>query len=202
MAKTIGSVIALMNALGLFSGPSWTAWPAVLKAIFALPMSEADLDIYRRVTGRTTAPTKPFREVWLIVGRRGGKSFVTSLIAVFLTTCRRYKLSPGEVGTFMVLAADRKQARVIKGYVAGMLRACGALSALVASETSEQIDLKNGLRIEIATASFRSLRGYIFLRPRSCSRPLNAEIVERCNSLEGKQTDRTLCGVCVVVIYD
>ena len=60
-----GTIVALMKASGLFLGASWDAWRAVLRAIFALPMSAADLDVYRRVTGRTTAPTQPFREVWL-----------------------------------------------------------------------------------------------------------------------------------------
>jgi hypothetical protein len=159
-SRPIGSILALMAALKLFQAPSWNAWRAVLKAIYALPMSPADLALYQRVTDRTTAPTQPFREVWLIVGRRGGKSFITALVAVYQTTCRTFTLSAGETGVFMIIAADRRQARVIKGYIAGMLKTIGALESLLASETAETITLRNGLHIEIVTASFRTLRGY------------------------------------------
>src|SRR3954470_6629076 len=155
----IGSIVALMNASGLFAGASWDAWRAILRAIFGLPMPAADLAIYRRLTGRTAAPTQPFREVWLIIGRRGGKSIITALIVVYQTTCRMFKLAPGEIGVFAVIAADRRQARVIKSYVAGMLRTIGALESQVETETVETIVLKNGLRIEITTASYRTIRG-------------------------------------------
>jgi hypothetical protein len=158
--KVIGSTLALMKALGMFQGASWDAWRVVLKAIYALPMSDVELKAYRRLTGRLAPPSQPFREVWLIVGRRGGKSFITALVTVYQVCCRRFTLAPGETGVFMVIAADRKQARVIKGYVGAMLRTLGALAEMVSNETAEQIELKNGLRIEITTASFRTLRGY------------------------------------------
>lgn len=165
MAKTLtksasGTVLALMKALGLFKGASWATWGVVLRAIFGLPMSEADLAVYRTLTGRETAPTAPFREVWLICGRRAGKSIVTALIAVYATTCRSYKRMAGELLVFMVIAANRKQARVIKSYIAGMLRVIGSLEELIEDETQDAIVLTNGIRIEITTASFRTIRGY------------------------------------------
>lgn len=161
MRRAKGTILALMSALGLFSGPSWDAWRVVLKAIFALPMSDADLSVYRALTERTAAPLQPFREVWLIVGRRGGKSIITALIAVFQVTCKTFRLAPGETGVFMCFAADRRQARVIKNYVSAMLQAVGQLAETpVETETAETITLTNGLRIEITTANFRTLRGY------------------------------------------
>lgn len=83
----------------------------MLKAIYALPMSEADIAVFQQLTGRQTPPTTPVREVWFLLGRRAGKSIMTALIAVYQTTCRTYKLAPGEVGTFMVFATDRRQGR-------------------------------------------------------------------------------------------
>ena len=71
-----------------------------------------------------------------------------------------YRLAPGEVGVFMVIAADRKQARVIKRYIAGLLRAVSVLKVLIDHETADAIRLTNGLVIEILACSFRSLRGY------------------------------------------
>ena len=48
------------------------------------------------------------------------------MIAVFLAAFRDWRpyLGPGEVGTIMVICADRKQARVIMRYCLGLLKAC------------------------------------------------------------------------------
>jgi hypothetical protein len=58
----MGSILALMKALGLFQAATCDAWRVVLKAIFALSMSDAELGIYRHLTGRQTAPGRPFHE--------------------------------------------------------------------------------------------------------------------------------------------
>src|SRR2546426_9292448 len=93
-------------------GVSWAAWRACLKAIFGLPMTPAELAIFQACTGRTTAPTEQAREAWLAIGRRGGKSRIAALIAVFLAVFRDYSriLAPGERGTVAIIAADRRQA--------------------------------------------------------------------------------------------
>jgi hypothetical protein len=67
-----------------FSGKTWDAWFVFLAALFALPMDEQQLATYIKHTGRTTPPTNPHHEAWLVIGRRGGKSFVLATIAVFL----------------------------------------------------------------------------------------------------------------------
>ena len=147
-----------------FKGASWTAWRAFLRALFALPLSEPEAAIYGACSGRTEAPAAPFTEAALIVGRRGGKSRVLALIAVFLATLRQYDeyLAPGEVATVAVLAANRAQARSIFRYVAGLLKAVPLLAPLIANETDEAIELSNQVVIEINTASFRTTRGYSF----------------------------------------
>ena len=61
MRKAVGSILALMKALGLFSGSSWDAWRVVLKGVFCLPMSEAELAVYRRLTERQQPPALPCR---------------------------------------------------------------------------------------------------------------------------------------------
>jgi hypothetical protein len=64
-------------------------------------------------------------------------------VAVFLACFRDYQavLGPGEVGTVMLLAADRKQARTLMRYIVGMLDAVPMLAALVAARTAESITL-------------------------------------------------------------
>ena len=62
---------------------------------------DAALATYRACTARSSAPTAPFTEAALCVGRRGGKSRILALIAVYLATFRDYRphLAPGECAT-------------------------------------------------------------------------------------------------------
>jgi hypothetical protein len=141
---------------------SWSAWLAFLRAVFALPMSAGDLAAFTRHTGRSSAPAVQAREAWLVVGRRGGKSRVSALVAVFLAAFRDYGsvLAPGERGVVMCLAQDRRQAAVILRYVRGMLEASKLLAGMVTRETKDGVDLSNGVSIEVHTANFRHVRGY------------------------------------------
>ena len=143
---------------------TWAAWRAFLAALFALPMTEAEQAIYRQHTGRDAVPDAAQEEAWLIIGRRGGKSFVMALIAVFLACFKEYRqhLQPGERATVMVIAADRRQARTIIRYISGLLHNVAMLKAMVERETTESFDLSNQVTIEVGTASFRTTRGYTF----------------------------------------
>ena len=107
-------------------------------------------------------PEEPATEAWMVVGRRGGKNFILALIAVYLAAFRDWRphLAPGEWGTVMVIASDRRQARVTMRYVKGLLENVPMLARLVVRETAESIDLANQITIEVHTASFRSVRGY------------------------------------------
>jgi hypothetical protein len=98
----------------------------------------------------------------LIVGRRGGKSIVAALVAVFLAISREFDkhLSPGEVCTLMVIAADRRQARTVLRYINGFLDNVEILSEMIESRTKETITLTNRVCIEVHTASFRAISGY------------------------------------------
>jgi hypothetical protein len=141
---------------------SWSAWRAFLCALFALPMSDAELETYKACTGRATAPIAQAREAWLCVGRRGGKSLSLAALAVFVgcfSDFRQYAV-PGERLVIPVLAADRHQAKVILGYVRAMLTTIPMLKKTLVREVAESFELSNGLTIEITTASFRTARGF------------------------------------------
>ena len=149
----------------LFAATSWRPWKAYLAALFALPFpSDETLAWYRAHTGREEWPGVAFKESALVIGRRGGKSRVLALIAVFLACFRDYSqcLAPGEVATIAIVAADRRQARSIFRFVSGMLQAVDMLAGLVTDETAETISLSNNVVIEIVTASFRVTRGYTY----------------------------------------
>jgi hypothetical protein len=141
---------------------TWAAWRTFLAALFGLPMTGDQLEFYRERTGRADVPAGEVAEAWLICGRRAGKSFVLALVAVYLATFRKYDqyLQPGERGTVIVIAADRRQARTIMRYVRGLLTRIPMLALMIERETAESFDLTNSVSIEIGTASFRSSRGY------------------------------------------
>ena len=146
----------------LFRGDSWGAWSAFLAALFGLEMDAATLELFGHHTGRISAPLTAFTEAALIVGRRGGKSRILALIAVYLAVFRDYRdrLAPGEAPTVAVIAADRKQARSVMRFMLGMFNAVSLLRPMLAAQTAESLTLTNGVVIEIHTASFRVTRGY------------------------------------------
>jgi hypothetical protein len=74
-----------------FRGATWNAWRAFLAALFGLAMSDEQLALYREATGRSAPPSTPLNEAWLVIGRRGGKSFVLAVIAVFLACFRDWR---------------------------------------------------------------------------------------------------------------
>jgi hypothetical protein len=148
---------------GWFKHPqTWAPWRTFLSVLFGLPMNAADLALYRQCTGREHPPAGGFTEAWLVIGRRGGKSFVLALIACFLAVFRDWRpyLSPGEVGTIKIISVDRRQARVIHKYCRALLTKVPAFASLIARDTDDEIVLNNSITIEVQTASFRSTRGY------------------------------------------
>lgn len=140
----------------------WRSWEVFLSAVFGLPIAEGEeLELYRRCTGRERPPTAPLQEAFCVSGRRSGKSRMAALAAVYQAAFRDWSrvLGPGERGKALIVATDRAQAKVIHGYVAGLLHSNPALRRLIVSEAKESIELRTGVDIEIAAASYRGIRG-------------------------------------------
>ena len=152
----------LFGSLPAFASlDTWGTWLTWLKAAFALPMDEGELAIYRQCTGRTDPPSVPPREIFMVSGRRSGKSFISSLVATYLACFSNYAkhLNASERAVILVLARDRDQGRVCFAYIAGIIREIAPLAALVVSERADEIELSNGTVIMVKTSDFRSVRG-------------------------------------------
>ena len=96
-----------------------------------------------------------------MVGRRGGKSFVSALTAVYVGCFSSFKqyLTAGEKAVILVLARDRDQAKVVFSYIAGILRAIDPLYQMVVVERADEIELDNGVTIMVKTSDYRAIRG-------------------------------------------
>lgn len=127
----------------------------------AVPPGSTVQEIYERCTGRTVWPTIQAKLVSLIVGRRGGKSYITAVIGIYLACCRRYRLKLGTKGMVMILARDKEQAGVIRGYILAFLKAVPELAEMFADDpTLKLIELSNGITIEVRAAGEAGTRGY------------------------------------------
>jgi hypothetical protein len=87
MRKALGTIVTLATRIlaSVFAAASWRTWLVLLKATFALSLTDRELETFTRLTNRTRPPATPVREAWFIIGRRAGKSMIAALIVVFLT---------------------------------------------------------------------------------------------------------------------
>src|ERR1700719_4501943 len=86
-----------------FTGDSWSTWRSILRAAEGLPLTDDQHQDFCRVAEREP-PARRVRELWAIVGRRGGKDSIASAIATVaaLNDYRPY-LRPGERAVVMSL---------------------------------------------------------------------------------------------------
>jgi Terminase large subunit, ATPase domain len=149
------------NLLGATLGDiaPWSTWLAVLRASFGLPLSEEQRAIFHAVAGDRSPPSKRVRELWAIVGRRGGKSRMAAALSVYISCFVKHKLAAGEAGHVIVLAASRDQAQVVFTYIRAFLEDSPVLKQEIENVTANEIRLRNGVVIGTHANSFRSIRG-------------------------------------------
>lgn len=149
-----------------FPGPTWAGWRTILKAVYGLPMTADEVAFFRTVADRDP-PTEPVKEAWFIIGRRGGKDSVASVIAAHSAALfsEGHRLRPGERALVMCLAVDRDQAKVVLNYTRSFFADVDLLKSMVQRQTATGFELDNSVDIAIATNSFRAVRG----RPVLCA---------------------------------
>jgi hypothetical protein len=160
IAPYADTVLDLADAAGLV-GASWMLWRAVLKVIFALPVALSEATLLAQHTARDIAHAAlAFVEAWIVAGRRGGKSRVAALVGLFKgISFDAARLAPGELAVVVIIAADRKQGRVVLKYLKGMC-ALPEVAPYVHRVLKESVELRTGVNIEVHTASYRTIRGY------------------------------------------
>lgn len=144
---------------------TWVVWFVVLKAAFGLRLTAAELVLFEEIAGGRKPPTERVSELWVIAGRRGGKSRMASLIAVYLAAFAENAgaLAFGEAGHVLALAPSKDQARLIRDYAAGHFAASSILRQEVESESATEIRLKGNICLGVHSNSFRTVRGRTLL---------------------------------------
>jgi len=140
---------------------TWTAWLVVLKAIFGLSMTAEDLAIFQRHTGRISPPLGGSKETYLIIGRRGGKSFISALVTCFIACFIDFSpfITVGETLAVMCLAKDKDQARIVFRYVKAILNHIPALKGMIVDQRADEIELTTGITIMVKASDFGGVRG-------------------------------------------
>jgi len=149
-----------------FPGATWNGWRAILKAAYALAMTDEETAFFRSVAERDP-PTERVTELWIIAGRRAGKDSVASVIATHAAALFEDdgQLRPGERALVACLATDRDQAKVVLNYTRSFFTDIPMLHSMVTKEVTNGFELSNKVDIAISTNSFRSVRG----RPVLCA---------------------------------
>jgi len=142
---------------------TWRTWLVMLRAAFGLPLDNEERQVFAQVAGNRAPPGRRVRELWCIVGRRGGKSRMAAALAVFLALFTRHTLAQGERGMVLVLAASVEQAKVVFSYAKAFIMSSPVLAKEIEEATRDEIRLKNGVIIGIHAASFRTVRGRTLL---------------------------------------
>ena len=86
---TIDKVITDPRLLGasLNNIETWATWTIALKAAFALPLTDEERKVFTAIAGNRGLPKKRVRELWCIIGRRGGKSRHGRRVGLLLYMC-------------------------------------------------------------------------------------------------------------------
>ena len=63
---------------------SWSHWISILRAAFALPMTNKDCAAFREVAGDRAPPNKRVDELWCVIGRRSGKTRMAAAISTYI----------------------------------------------------------------------------------------------------------------------
>lgn len=144
-----------------FSGPTWSTWRIIARLIDgdAHLLKPDEREIALKLTGRTVLPTVAPREIFVGAGRRGGKSRFGALVATWLAAAEYPQLSTGETAVVVHVAPDKRQAEIDLNYSRGLVKGSKLLSAELIGDTSDGLDFAHRTRLEVATASYRTVRG-------------------------------------------
>jgi len=119
---------------------TWRNWITFFKVLAGYKkLPEKEMELFRECTGLEELPKEPLKEIFMVVGRRGAKSTVASLLAVFYGIWGDWKkyLSPGETARTFIIATNKQQGKIIMDYISAILSLNPSLKKLVKKQLKE-----------------------------------------------------------------
>jgi hypothetical protein len=145
----------------VLGAPSYATVRSLLLAALGEPLTADELAVFTKITGRAESPSEPVAELWLVAGRRSGKTLAIAVLAAFLAGCcdHRSVLAPGERGTVIILAANMSQGHPALNILKSIFTDIPRFAGLVDKISFDTISLLNRIDIRIRPASWRTVRG-------------------------------------------
>jgi hypothetical protein len=160
MAEEELNITEFITKLNLLNSSALSpAQRTILKATYGLELDQAELEIFRRATGREIYEPREHNEATVIVGRRGGK---TSRIAAIIATYESYRdhnLPRGERAYVLLIAPVTEQARIAFSFIRNFIVGSPPLKKKVVKIRTNEIDLENGITIACYPCSQVTIRG-------------------------------------------
>jgi hypothetical protein len=105
------------------------------------------------------------QELWVIAGRRGGKSRMAAAASTYLAAFDNHsgRLAAGETGFVLTLAPSKLQARTVRDYAEGFFSSSPILQQQVSDVLADEIRLCGNVSIAVHPNSFRTVRGRTLL---------------------------------------
>jgi hypothetical protein len=163
---SILDVAGALSRVPGYDGPT-PRWGATLAYLYGLPLSEHDLDLLAASTHRSrvaigaharrTLGRRRFRRFWARIGRRGRKSAVAALIAIYEAHWGWHErfILPGEQALVAVISKDLAGAAVVTRFVRLYLDALGIRYSTTRIGAVQIIEIE-GCQVGIATLASTS----------------------------------------------
>jgi hypothetical protein len=115
---------------------TWSGWKSVLKACYALPMSDDEVAFFKSIAGGREPPTRRVSELVAACARRTGKDSIASAIATYSAALfdQQDKLRPGERAQIFCIACDIAQSKIVLNFIRSYFRDIPMLRAMVERE--------------------------------------------------------------------
>ena len=166
--SAILSIVEALEDPKLFGGlpafrdlSTWTAWLVFLRAAYGLPVDQAQLEVFRKHTGRTSydPPAGGFPEVVCIVGRQSGKTRTASTIAAYEAVLAERE--PDRSSLYAVLTAQDQRAalRALFGYARAPFENVPVLQRSVSDVRADSLRLKSGVTLATYPCRPAAVRG-------------------------------------------
>ena len=105
-----------------------------------------------------------FKTALFLIGRRGGKSRVISIVGAYEATLAEHdkKLAKGEKGILPTISPTKSQSGIIKNYLRSIFETDHLKNEHV-EKTKEGFELVNNISVRVLANDFRTIRGYILV---------------------------------------